>query len=425
MSEATTVHFDHVTRQAVDPVVMQVFGESINLLSRVPKSDGEAVPTTRGLEVSIYTSGNPSWNWFPEGGKMAPPDHNEYVTGRVLPTRHSRGHEITGTAKRQLQKGVAIVGTLTEELAKTAKTGAKILEEQFCGSITGELAVVVTSSGVTVTYATTYAAGSTLSTKRIRPRARITHYSSAGVQRSGGGTTLSTVSNTTPPNPSTGVVTYDAIANDLAAGDIAVYGDPTTEGSYNRGIWGLQDIVNNSGTIFTLDRSVIRQTQAYVVDNGGAQITINKHREVMAALAWRMEEEADDIDVVWSETQAQAFEAQGYNFITRQAPGSTFRQDFAGAQLGPKPNIKSWDIHPDRIYYNKFSVFRQGWMKQPNSVVNDDGLEWRVTKTGDTINDKWFIEYAGEGQVWAKQLNVNGLIKNNQVSGFRTYANSL
>jgi len=426
MPEATTVQFDHVTRQAVDPVVVKVFGESVNILNRIPKSDGEQVPTTRGLEVSIFVSPNVSFNWYPEGGKMAPADHNEYVTGRVTPVRFSRGHEITGTAKRILAKGVSIVGTLAEELSKTAKTGGKILEEQICGSITGELAVVVSSNGsTTVTYATTYAQGSTLSTKKLRRRSRIAHYTAAGVQRSGGGVTLGTISNTVPPIPSTGVVTYDTIPNDIAATDIAVFGDPTTTGAYNLATWGLVDIVNNSGVIFTLDRAVIRETQAFVEDAGGANIGIARHRKIIGSLHWRMEDEADDVDIVWSETQMLALESQGYNFIQRQAPGSTFRQDYKGAQLSDKTPIKSWDIHQDRTYYINFSMMRQGWLKDPNTVVNDDGMEWRVTKTGDTINDKWFIEYAGEGNVWAKQLNCNAVAKNYAIAGFPTYANSL
>lgn len=425
MAEGTTVHFDHVTRQAVDPVVVKVFGESVNILNRIPQCSAEEVPTTRGTEVSIYVSPNPSFNWYAQGGVMAPPDHNEYVTGRVTPVRHSRGHEITGTARRTLQAGKTVVGTLAEELAKCTKTGAKFIEEQICGTVTGELAVVVSSNGsTTVTYATTYAAGSTIGTKRIRRRMRLVHYSSAGAQRVGGGGNVAVVSNTTPPVASTGVVTFDAspaMPNDIVVTDIAVFGDPTTAGSYNLASWGLVDIVNDSGVIFTLDRSVVREAQAFMDDAGGAQIGIARHRKVLGMLAWRMEEDADAVDVVWSETQAASFEAQGYNFITRQEPGSTFRQDFAGAQLGKKPNIRSWDIHPDRIYYVNFAMLRQGWLKGPNTVVDDDGQSWRVVKTGDSINDKWFIEYNGEGNIWAKQMNCNACIKNLSIASMPTW----
>jgi hypothetical protein len=41
------------------------------------------------------------------------------------------------------------------------------------------------------------------------------------------------------------------------------------------------------------------------------------------------------------------------------------------------------------------------------------------------VNDKWFILWGGEGNIWGKRLNTHAVIKNLATAGFATHANSL
>src|SRR5262245_7635018 len=237
MSELTVANLDPVTRQSIDAVVLKVFGEKTKVMPRIPMHDGDPL-NTRGLEVSVYVSPNPSWGNHGTGGKLAVADHEENVTSRVYPTRGSRGDELDGSAARLLKtQGERVVtGNLAAILARSAETAAKIMEQNVCATETGELAVVVSrDSSTQVTLAKTYAQGSSFSTKKTKRRARLAWYSAAGAQRTGTNT-LSVVSNTTPPNGNTGVLTVDLVPTDVVATDIAVHGDPTTEGSHRRAL---------------------------------------------------------------------------------------------------------------------------------------------------------------------------------------------
>jgi hypothetical protein len=131
-----------------------------------------------------------------------------------------------------------------------AISAAKKFEQAFCGTNTGELAVVLTrDSGTQFTTSITYAGGSLWGARKLKRGMKMNFYSSAGAQRTTG-TTSATVSITTPPVQSTGVVvTSDTIPTDVVATDVVVFGDTTTAGSYGKAPNGLKDFVANSGVI--------------------------------------------------------------------------------------------------------------------------------------------------------------------------------
>lgn len=418
----TTANLDHVTRQSVDPVVTKIFGESLKVLSRIPMHTGDPI-NTRGLEVNVYDSPNPSWGNHPEAGGLAVPGQEETQPSRVYPVRFSRGDEVSGTARRVFegQADRILIGNLAAMLSRSAETAAKIIEQNVCATETGELAVVVSRDSATqITVAKTYAQGSTFSTKKLRRRQRIAYYSAAGVQRTGTNS-LSIISNTTEPNPNTGVVTVDLVPTDVVATDIIVYGDPITAGSHKKALTGLQNLVSSTGVIQGVDRALKRGFQAYEEDAGGANIGVARLVRVRNNLRNRVEDDLADLEMLTSPTQVESFLSTGYNFINRQGPGGNFAQDYNGMQFGGKSPIESFDIHEDRFYFLRFSTLRKAWIKEFGKL-NDDGMDWRLEQSGATANDAWVCWWLGEGAIFAKQFNDKAVIKNLATANYSSFA---
>jgi hypothetical protein len=408
MATATSATLEPAMLESVESVLDKQFEERRKVGKLFGTTD-KAI-NTLGLRVSMYIRPNPSFNWFPEGGGYATPGKQTYLPTKVYPVRCSQGFEFTRTFFREIGDPNDLLRDLTNYLAQQQSTALKVFEQSVCATQTGELGVVLTRDSATQTTMTiTVAGGSMFSNRKIQPGARVAWYSSAGVQRTGTNT-LSVASETTPPVPSTGVTTWDLVPTDVVATDVAVYGDPTTAGSYNKALTGLQDLVASTGIIQGQDRAVYPQLKSLVTDAGAAaltQVLLRKHR---SALLFRVEEEGKGFTIVSSVAQYDMLRRQAMNLIRFPNAGGKAKLDM-DADFDDMPWVMSTDVHDDRLYFLFPEYFKFAYLKQWGKY-NEDGKDWRLFFSNGTASDKFTGWIGMEGQLYATKLNCHVLLKN-------------
>ncbi len=393
--------------EVVEKTLEKHFEESRTLTKRV--KTGEKI-NTRGIRIPVYVSPSQSFNWFPEAGAYATPLNTTDIETKAYPVRCSAGYEFSGTYFREINGTDNIIGSLTNQLTRIQASALKKLEQSFCATQTGELAVVLTNDSATqATMSITYAGGSLFGARKLLKNTRVAFYSSAGAQRTTGGT-LGIVSATTPPVQSTGVVTFDVVPSDTVATDIVVFGDPTTAGSYNRAVTGLQDFVASSGVIQGQSRSDYPELKSLVDNAGGAAITVSRLRKNESALRFRTEMAAQSFTIVSSIPQKDLFERQGTNQIRYPGGGGNMRQDM-NPQFGEYEWLTSPDIHDDRLYYLFFDAFSWHELKKWGDY-NEDGKSWRLYFSNGTASDKFTGWIGCEGQYSCRHFNINVVMQN-------------
>lgn len=407
MSTANAAQLDPALLEPVEPILSKHFEENRTVTKRIATSDKKM--NTRGIRVPVYIRPATSFAWFPEGGSHAPPDAPTYIETKVYPVRCSVGYDFTGTWLRMVGDSNSLVKGITSYFSQIQASGLKKWEQAFCATYTGELAVVVSrDSSTQVTVSTTFANGSTWSNRKLHPKTRVAWYSSAGAQRTGSGT-LSIVSESTVPVPSTGVTTFDAVPTDVVATDIAVFGDPTTAGSYTRALNGLQDFVSASGVIQGQSRTTYRELQSLVDNAGGAAITSTRLRKNKSAMRFRAEGAMPNFPILSSVAQYDMFERQFLNRI-RFVGGETAK-DSVKAMFDEHEWETSVDIHDDRIYLDPCSDIKWYPMKEWGRY-NEDGQDWRMNFSNGTGADKFTGWFGSEGNFGCSQFRKKCVITN-------------
>lgn len=394
--------------EAVDKTLNKHFEEKIKVTKRV--SEGGPI-NTRGRRVVMYIDGNNSFNWFSEAGAYATPLNTTDIEGKIYPVRCSAGFEFSGTYYRQAGSAESLLKGLSTLMARTQTSAAKKFEQAFLGTNTGEIGVVLSrDSGTQFTASITYAGGSLWGARKLKRGVKVNFYSSAGAQRTTG-TTSATISATTPPVQSTGVVvTSDTIPTDVVATDIIVYGDSTTAGSFGKAPNGLRDFVANSGVIQGQSRASYPELASYVDDAGGAAISQIRLRKLTSAITtFRTEQESINFTMLSSRSQFDQFESQLLNLI-RYTPGGEGRQELKPV-FGDYEWMTTPDMEEDRVYFLDFSTFHRHDLKKWGRY-NEDGLDWRLYFSNGAASDKFSGWIGWEGQFSCSQLNLNGLIKN-------------
>lgn len=405
MATMNSAQLEPTMVESIEKALQKHFEESAVITKRVKKGDVDI--NTRGIRVPVYIRPNPSFGWHPEAGAFATPLQTADIETKVYPVRCSAGFEFSGTYFREGKQPTAIVKGVTDYLARTQTSALKKYEQAFCATYTGELGVITAANGTTTaTFAFTFANGSLFSSRKIQPGMRLAWYTSAGVQRSGGSVTLSTVSTTTPPVHSTGVVTMDTQPNDLAATDIAVFGDPTTAGSYGRAVNGLQDFVASSGVIQGQDRANYPELKSLVIDASAAALTSTMLRKFTDAYRFRTEDKPADACIVSGIVQKSIYERQYLNRI-RFAPGSEAKDEIT-PMFGDMEWVTSPDIHDDRLYMLSFDAFRWYPLKEWGRY-NEDGMDWRLYFSNGGASDKFTGWMGAEGNFGCQRFNTNFL----------------
>lgn len=394
----------------VDTGIKKMWEEKTFLTDRVKKKGGI---NTLGRRIIFYTTKNASFNWFGQGGLYAVAGKKEWIAGRIYPVRCSQGFDFEGTFLRQLQDRTSIIKGLVQYLAPDALTAKKKLERAFAGTVTGELGIVSSVASTTVTFATTFAGGSTWGARQIDKNGRYTWYTAAGVQHTGGSVTVSVC--TAHPNQSAATAVFNSLPSDIAPGDLAVFGDPQPIGSYGKQINGLIDFINTTGTIQTIDRAVEPSTRSSRTNVSGKRISPILIDNELTKLQYRLEMDKppSTIELWTAPVQKSIYKRQAYNLL-RFVAGGTLKQDFPDVGWADRNWNCSPDIQDDKLFGLNFMGF--GWFELKTwGRYDEDGMPWRLNFSNGSASDAFTGWQGCEGNYACENFNENFMIENLEV----------
>jgi hypothetical protein len=207
--------------------------------------------------------------------------------------------------------GKSMYHPLVEEMNSTKLLAFKKLQRHcLMGDGTGRIAVTTdVETGSTVTCAPGTSFGNK-GVQFVKPGKVVQIYDATGAtKRTGGGADKLTVSTSTLPNRSTGVITFTTAApTDVVATDIIV-----PEGMAARGVNGLPYWVANSGSLFELSRATYPGLSSTMVDGSSGALLVLVE-STFARMAHYIEESValglkgeGKHEIFWSPTQREKY----------------------------------------------------------------------------------------------------------------------
>ena len=268
--------FTKVIVEVLDPRVKDLLNRSAiawNLFGQ-----GKAKETNpRGVRMVGLAKPNVSMLWFAEGGRYPAGGRRTFVSMTVLYRRYAIASRMTRDTLEN--RAEALIDVVKDDVKDSTKQAMVEMNQQAYRDGTAVKGVVSAStSGAngTITFALPFRA------RQIFPDGNYNVY--AGSVHDGfaiGDLIGSGVMVAASKVESTGVVTFDTVPANVVAGDIV-----TWEGSYGRGIHGLDYIVSNATTdYFGLDRSLFPQYRA-IVDSTGGALSVAKLNKVLFQLKY-------------------------------------------------------------------------------------------------------------------------------------------
>lgn len=265
-----TTELTKVIREVLDPRVRDLFNRSAILWNLI--SQGQAKDTNpRGVRIVGLANPNVSQLWFAEGGKYPVGGRRRFVSMTVTYRRYAISSLLTRDTLEN--KADAIIDLMSDDVRDNTKQAAVELNQQSYRDGTAVKGIVSTStSGAsgTITFNSPFRA------KQIFVSGVYNVYAGSAHDGFVIGDQIGTDITVASKVDSTGVVTFDTVPANLAAGDIV-----TWKGSYNRGIHGLDFIVSNATTdYFGIDRSLYPQYRS-IVDSSGGSLSVAKLNKVL------------------------------------------------------------------------------------------------------------------------------------------------
>lgn len=275
MPSFDTTELTKVIREVLDPRVRDLFNRSAILWNLLTK--GTAKETNpRGVRIVGLASPNVSMLWFAEGGKYPAGGRRTFVSMTVLYRRFAIASRLTRDTLEN--KAEAIIDVLKDDVKDSTKQAMVEMNQQSYRdgtAVKGVLSSAVSGAAGTITFALPFRARQIFVGGRYNVYAGSVHDGFAIGDVNGGVITC------TAKNEATGVATFDTVPTLTAAGDII-----TWEGSYGRGLHGLDYIVSNATTdYFGIDRSVNSQYRS-IVDSSGGDLSVAKMNKVLFQLKY-------------------------------------------------------------------------------------------------------------------------------------------
>ena len=361
--------------EVVDPEVRKHFEESDTAYKLIPKGKAKFT-NTRGVRLVGQVEPNPGMSWYGEGEMYASANTSKKIAMRVFFTRFSMARTLTGDAIDTTSRE-SLLNALSSGIKEDTATSLKEFNRQFYGDGTGAVAVVSgVGSSPTITFNSTGSNSSPYGARKILLRGEYNFINPAtgAVRVTDNASGVSIPSSRTL---STGSVTFDAVASDVAAGDLVVL-----KNSYNRSIHGLAYHVNNdTGAYQGQSRSDYEALRATVIDaavssvNQPLSVAILDKAEYESIYRTGSADSAEDLTLLSSPTQVAAYKLLGYNLVRYTGPQASFDGGL---------NVNSHNGHPwkididcpnDRIYalrketFGKFEVKPFGIMKENGAVL--------------------------------------------------------
>jgi hypothetical protein len=252
----TTASASVLMRDRIEPVLRQTFHEEDNLFAAMMDDSPQEKTNPRGRRMSIRVQPNPSYGSPTEGAYMPIPGSPLDIEVKIKYLNQFKLGEFSGEIK-DLDEDDAIISYMARNQQGDTTTFNHEQNIMLYGNGNNSRGVATASNGTTT--ATFDPATTDMGSRQILIGGRYAFYSSAGVQRVGGAVTVSTVISN---NKTTGVVTFDAVPNNVVATDVIVY-----ENSYGRGTHGLLYHIDDANADWLgADRTTYPDTKGIIHD---------------------------------------------------------------------------------------------------------------------------------------------------------------
>ncbi len=412
MATGTTIA-NALMKQDLAPRVYRAFQDETVLLSILMDAQNVAI-NARGLDITAYTSPNPSFGSRTEGDYLPLPGSPGFAKMNVKITRQFQEEEVTGDI-RDMDDIMNIGGLLKPIVQYGTDAFKRKLNQQCYGDGSGALGVVTARTTGAAGTATFDPATTPTGSRYIPVGARLHFYTTAGVAHATG----ASVSIVTANNTTTGVVTFDNVPTDAAVNDIVVY-----ESSFGLAMNGLNGLIQNAALTNFQSVSLVTYPglKATVYDAGGsawAQTMVDA-AITRAKLAGGVGAPVDDFVLIANPKQTDAIRKAGYA-LTRVVEISNNNR---ALDLGfPLVSVNGMRVREDNdcgdsdIYGIRRSSIIRLMIRNPGIMEMIDGQMLTPKYGTGTLADAFYIAWGLKGNLAVTSPNANFRIKNLSITG--------
>ena len=324
----TTTTASPILDRYLDPAVYRTFQQEDNTFRAFMEGKTERT-NIKGRSFTLTVAPNASYGSIAEGAQLPQPHQPTNVEAKVYYLNQFKTYEINKEVLEQ-DNDKALISLARQPVEDATMTFMEDQELWMFGTGNGSLGVISDATG-----GTTVILGGDYGSENIRVGARLNWYSSANSQRTGGGTSVSTVLTN---DIDTGTITLDAVPNNLAATDYATY-----ENSQGNAPHGLPYHISDATTTWLgLSPSTYPTLKATVHDADGDALTPGMIDLVQAKTRRRAGNNTplNDFALIMHSAQEYNYRALGYDTTT-----VTFNADTSGGK-------RTLDFGFDRVLHN-------------------------------------------------------------------------
>lgn len=356
MADVNTARVDVLVRQNLIPELPRLFQEKTPLLELIGEGKADLI-TQAGIEflMNVLPAG-PS-TYTPEAGLWPTPLPLTDIKGRVRYTRLQRTIGFTGDEWIHFNKlsDKEIVENLSGRTARDMSSAKKQQNQHSYGIGNGEVARVGTGGSLpsTVTspvyMAKTTAEGSTFGAFKIIEGASYQFYTSAGVQRTDGGVTVSKAVTVTLGTANT--VVFDTLPNTsgtptLTATDIIV-----AVGDYNYAPYGLDYFFKTTGITQNLSTDTFRNIRPTIIQAAGNYISAPLLSRLKHDMDYRVDDDAmANLITLSAGSQHYGYELNGHPLRRAAMNDRTYDGSFTSVEFEGGKWFKDPDAPRDTVY---------------------------------------------------------------------------
>jgi hypothetical protein len=413
----TTQFLDAITEKVVLPVIYDQYEQKANTFNVFMKGKGEKV-NSRGCGIPGDFVPSASNGWSEEGGDLPIPAADEQAQMLVRYARYRRGLELTWDALKDLEEGKTLMKGVMARVSKHTLSAIKELNRQMYGSGDGTVAIPLSVSSTTVTFAASRTSGYTHGSRKILKNGRYQFIDSTGAILSGG--MSGTVCVCSSISRSGNTATFNQVPSDLTSAIATGTCRLVYQGSYNLAIRGfLYHFSNGNESYQTLLRSDYNDLRATVVDAGGSEITVALFLLLDKELTFRVDaEDVGEALYFCNPTQSYMYEQLGHSAKRFTASDKTMDLGYERVAYNGKMFNEDVDCDYDKIYKAYKNVFKK-FENRPLGPMREGSGFWRdvpsfAPGSEDTGTHKERVRgYIGwDGELGCTQPGALGVIKN-------------
>ncbi len=399
------------TMTTVDPILKEVYGprlvdqlqSEIITLMRIEKTSEGVTEEVGGKYVTFpirvkRTQGIGARN---ESEALPVARTQGYAAARVKLTYQYGSIELTGQTFELAEKNFqSFSSTVKQEMDGLKQTLRKDTNRQIYGTSTGKLATA-NAAGTTTTFVTSNAEAIYLEVGMI-----VDVYDSGNVLKNNAMEIVNVQKDT--PTAGTTTVTFSAAGTAMASGDFLVRDD-----NFGKEIVGFREIVNNTGTLYNIDPTVVPVWKSEV-DAPGADRPISEG--LMTQMVDRVRTNGGSTTVVFTSLGVRRAYANLLMQQRRVVNTTKFSGGFSGiaftTDTGDIPVVPDFDCPQGNMFFMNEKALKI-YQTHDWKWMDRDGSMWqRVIGPGGTYFDAYNAIMYKYFQLGTDRRNTHGVMKN-------------